>query len=88
MAVRLFAGEGELYSWLTRNRQLDMAILRLDSFQGKNGRVLHLAVYAEVGKPRTDSADLVVLQHRMETGCWFGSRRPCWAWPTTPGDGN
>lgn len=68
VAVRLFADEEELYSWLSRNRQLDMAILRLDSFRGKGGKVLHLAVYAEVGRPRPGSADLVVLQHRLENG--------------------
>ena len=68
VAVRLFAGEEELYSWLARNRQLDLAILRLDSYQGENGKIFHLAVYAEVGKPRPYSADLVVLHRAPETG--------------------
>jgi len=68
VAVRLFSGEEELYSWLARNRQLDLAILRLDSYQGENGKIFHLAVYAEVGKPRPHSADLVVLHREPEPG--------------------
>lgn len=66
--VRLFQGEQDLFAWLSTHRQVDLAVLRLDSLGKTADNVYHLAIFAQIGKPRTGSTDMVVVQNNLEMG--------------------